>query len=261
MNPEKESEETMVDRPVYFRNEITRYVLFLVARVGSTYLTSLLNSHANVTAAGEALRDLEEEGAEAQLQWARDFLNPPLVSRNAAMGFNVKLVHLVDPAAFAELLYEEECKIIHLRRRNRIKAVVSRLNGRRLYKRTGMWGLFDESERPGAFHVDPEEFDEFLKHRERVDAELENYVKSLELPTLNLFYEDLLADEDEFLDGVFTFLNVPAKPVEGKTLKITSDDLRDVLLNFDEIRANYVGTEYEAMFDEVLVPASASTTD
>jgi len=254
--PEKETNGTMLDRPIYFRNEITRYVLFLVARVGSTYLTSLLNSHPNITAEGEALRDLEEEGAEVQLRWAREFLNPPLVSRNAAMGFNVKLVHLVDPAAFAQLLQEQECKIIHLQRRNRIKAVVSRLNGRRLYKQTGMWGLFDESERPGAFHVDPEEFDEFLKHRERVDAELENYVDTLALPTLKLFYEDLLADEDAFLDGVFSFLDVPAKLVEGQTLKITSDDLREVILNFDEIRGNYVGTKYEAMFDEVLVPAT-----
>ena len=246
----------MVDRPVYFRNEITRYVLFLVARVGSTYLVSMLNAHPNVTALGEALRDLEEDGAEVQLRWARDFLNPPLVSRNGSMGFNVKLVHLVDPDAFARLLHEQQCKIIHLQRRNRIKAVVSRLNGRRLYKRTGMWGLFDESERPGAFHVDPEEFDEFLKHRERMDTELEDYVGRLELPTLRLFYEDILADEDAFLAGVFTFLNVPSKPVEGKTLKITSDDLREVLLNFDEIRANYVGTKYEAMFDEVFVPAT-----
>jgi len=247
----------MVDRSLYLRKEITRYVLFLVGRVGSTYLTSLLDSHSRIEALGEALRDLEDEGAEVQLRWATEFLSPPLVSRKAARGFNVKLVHLADLDAFSELLHEQECKIIHLQRRNRVKAVVSRLNGRRLHKRTGMWGLFEESDRPGAFHVDPEEFNEFLKHREQVDKELEDYVDNLGLPTLELFYEDLLTDENAFLNDVFAFLNVPSKQVEGRTLKITSDDLREVILNFDEIRGNYVGTKYEAMFDEVLVPATA----
>jgi len=239
---------------IYFGNQVNKYVLFLVARVGSTYLTSLLNSHPNILALGEELRDLKEEGAETQLEWTKNFFNPSIVGRNAAIGFNVKLVHTMDPEAFAQLLHDNQCKIIHLYRRNRVKAVVSRLNGERLYKKTGKWGLFDESNRPSSFVVDPAKFEEYLNHREKMDRQLAEYVNQLDLPTLDLVYEDLLRDEKAFLDGIYSFLEVPPRVVEGSTLKITSDDLRQVIENFDEIRANYVGTEYEVMFDEVLIP-------
>ena len=42
--------------------------------------------------------------------------------------------------------------------------------------------------------------------------------------------------------------------VTSNSLKVTSDDLRDSVKNFDELRARYVGTPYEPMFDEVLTP-------
>lgn len=239
--------------PIYLRKQVKHYVLFLVARVGSTYLTSVLNSHPDMLSLSEELRDLEQDGAEAQMEWARDFLNPPLLGRNSVRGFNVKLVHLVDPTNFAQLLGLRQCKIIHLRRRNRVKAVVSRLNGRRLYKKTGMWGLFEESKRPPPFEIDLEEFDELLQHREKVDKELEEYVKMLQLPTLSLNYEDMLQDENDFLNGIFNFFDVSPLPVRGKTIKITSDNLREVVVNLDEIKSGYTGTLYEPMFDEVLV--------
>ena len=240
--------------PIYSRSQVTRFVLFLVARVGSTYLTSVLNSHSKVIALGEEVRDLEESGAGAQLNWTKEFLTPPVFGRNSARGFNVKLVHLVDPAAFAQMLHDNQCKIIHLDRQNRVKAVVSRLNGRRLYKKTGMWGLFEESNRPPPFEIDPQEFDDLLKHREKVDRELAAYVGSLELPTLSLLYEDMLKNEESFLSEIFTFLNVEPEPTAGSTKKITSDNLRDIVVNFDEIKSRYAGSVYEPMFDEVIIP-------
>lgn len=116
-----------------------------------------------------------------------------------------------------------------------------------------MWGLFDESNRPGAFVADAQQFDEFLKHREIMDKMLEDYVTQLQLPLLHLYYEDMLVDEPAFLARLFGFLDVPPASATGSTFKITSDDLREVIVNFDEIRANYVGTQYEQMFDEVLI--------
>ena len=41
-------------------------------------------------------------------------------------------------------------------------------------------------------------------------------------------------DKDNILSSVFDFLNVTPKPVQEKTLKHTSDNLRDVVLNFDQ---------------------------
>lgn len=242
-------------RVVYLCHQVSRYVLFLVGRVGSTYLRYLLNSHPNIRALGEELR--EEKVPKRQLEWAQRFLTPPLVGRNGALGFHAKLVHILDPDGFAQLLRQNQCQIIHMQRRNRIKAVVSYFNGKRLAEATGMWGLFKKSDRLPPFAIDPDEFDNHLQHREKRDQDLDNYVSRLQLPTLSLYYEDLLQDRNAVLQQVFSFLGVNPRPVHQSMLKNTSDNLREVIINFDELRANYVGTRYEPMFDEVLVQSSS----
>jgi hypothetical protein len=219
--------------------------------VGSTYLTSLLNSHPGIHGLQEELAGIK--GADKQLAWSRSYLTPPFIGRYKAIGFTVKLIQLADSGSFARLLQEMNCRIIHLSRRNRVKAVVSHINGKRLKDATGKWGLFKEEDRPSAFEIDPVEFDKVLHHREQMDRELESYVDGMQLPKLFVCYEDLLLNRDAFLNRIFSFLEVKPLKVEGATLKITSDDLHDVLLNFNELKARYAGTMYEKMFDEILI--------
>jgi hypothetical protein len=213
----------------------------------------MLNSHPQVRALGEKSLDFQNQDGDEQIKMSGDWLTPPILSTIKTLGFNAKYVHLADPRKFAHFLHEKECHIIHLQRRNRVKAVVSHLNGKRLSEATGMWGLFKESDRPPPFSIEPDEFESVLRKREVRDLELEEYVRSLELRTLNIFYEDLLINRDSFLNEVFSFLKVKPKPVQGTTLKITSDDLRKVIINFDELRNNYIGTIYEPMFHEIIV--------
>ena len=238
---------------LYFRNQVNLYVLFLVGRVGSTYLTHMLDTHPAIQALGEKSLDFQNRDAVEQVKMTDNWLTPPLIGTTKVLGINAKLVHLADPGKFAQLLHEKNCRIIHLQRRNRVKAVVSHLNGKRLSEATGMWGLFRESDRLPPFSVDPDEFDSVLRKREARDLELADYVDNLQLPTLNLFYEDLQTSKETFLNEVFAFLEVIPKSVHGMTLKITSDDLREVLINFNELRDMYIGTIYEPMFDEIVV--------
>jgi hypothetical protein len=72
------------------------------------------------------------------------------------------------------------------------------------------------------------------------------------LPTLTVHYEDLLVYFEAAMARTFAFLEVPWQPVRGAALKNTSDDLREVLANFEEVKARYRDTPYEEMFDEVL---------
>ena len=210
--------------------------------------------HPNIFACQEELAELQDQGAQAQLDWARDFLTPPLIGRNAVRGFSVKRIQLLDPEGFSNLLSEKQSKIIHMQRRNRIKAVVSYLNGKRLAEKTGMWGLFKEKDRLPAFTIDPDEFDQALKNREKVSQDLLDYVNTIDLPVLRLYYEDMLLDRNSFLETIFTHLEIKPAHLEAAVKKNTSDDLRLVIENFDEIKSKYAGTPYEAMFDEVLVP-------
>ncbi|MGE0461437.1 MAG: hypothetical protein AB7Q16_08715 [Vicinamibacterales bacterium] len=242
----------MNPRSLVFRFQATPFVILFVERAGSTFLITALKSHPQILALTEKLDAMKKEGRTAaeQIAWCRSFLTPPLVGSRRAIGFKTKLLDVLDPDGFAALLRERRCKIIQLQRRNAVKAVVSTLNARRQYKVSGNWNLLNESTRLPAFEVDPGEFEALLAQREEWDSQLEAYAAKLRLPTLRLWYEDLLADEGAFADKAVTFLTGRSQRLQGGTLKNTGDDLKTAILNFDELRRKYAGTRYETMFEE-----------
>jgi len=243
--------------PTVFWFQVTRFVIVFVERAGSTYLMTALQSDLGIRVLTEKLGVLRSEGkgAAEQLEWARVFLSPSVLGRHYAIGFKTKLVDVLDPGAFRQLLIERQCRVIQLNRRNTVKGAVSTLNARRRHSLSGSWNRLVGSSSLPPFEVNLEEFDGLLREREALDVALEEYVDTLPLPTLKLKYEDLLENQGYFVGSVMKFLGSSAEPRCGATLKNTGDDLRRAILNFDELRSRYAGTKYESMFDEVLVPA------
>jgi LPS sulfotransferase NodH len=243
----------------FLASQVTPFVILFIERDGSTYLTSALTSHPQVKAVYERFAVLRQQNKTAadQLAWAREMFSRPIIGRVAAMGFKTKLVDVLDLDAFAALLKEKRVHVIRLQRLNRVKAVVSRINAKRLYEKSGTWNLYNEADRMPPADVDFEQFARFLREREQADEQLIEYVNALQLPTLPILYEDILQKPDAVNEELFRFLRLPPHKLEAKTLKNTSDDLRDAVLNFDALRARYAGTSYEAQFDEVLVQQPA----
>lgn len=243
----------------YLRHQVTNFVILFIERDGSTYMVSMLHSHPAIASVYEqfAVMRQKDQDAGEQLAWCRQFYSPPLIGKKAAHGFKTKLVDVLDPSGFAALLKEKNVHIIHMRRRNRVKAVVSRINARRLFESTGAWNLYNEADRMPPMVIDPHTFACYLKEREEADQTLNEFVEALQLPTICITYEDLLLQRDRILGDVFSFLQVPPYPVQGRTKKHTRDDLRQVVKNFDELRSQYAGTPYELMFDEVLLQEDA----
>jgi LPS sulfotransferase NodH len=235
---------------------VTRYVILFIERDGSTFLTSALSIHPEIRAEYEKLSQLRAPavGAKEQLDWVNAFFSPPPGDTAKALGFKTKLEDVQDLDGFARLLLHQQCRVIHLRRRNVVKAVVSKINARRLYRATGDWNRWQESDRLSPAPIDFEKFALLLQQREEEDQKLNQFVKKLHLRTLPVCYEELLVQREQTLHRVLEFLRVRPLPLKSATLKTTSDNLRDDVLNFDELRSRYAGTKYESMFDEVLVP-------
>jgi LPS sulfotransferase NodH len=240
---------------IHLRHQVTPFVILFIERDGSTHMVSMLSTHPDILVDYERLDVMKQQGKSAadQLVWANNHLSPALINRYKALGFKTKLKDVIDLDAFTQLLYQKKAHIIHMQRQNVIKAVISRVNARRLHDKTGVWNLYDEADRLPAAVIDPEQFDLMVQNREAQDRALFDYVGQLQLPQIRIAYEDLLQDQDGTLRQVFDFLHVKWFPVEGKTKKNTSDDLREVVENYDELRTRYIGTRYESMFDEVLV--------
>ena len=239
----------------YLRSQVTSYVILFIERDGSTYLTSMLMEHPEIQAEYEKFAVLRQQGADGgeQLKWLEAFLTPPLVGKKAALGFKTKLVDVLDVDGFIQLMYIKHCHIVQMRRRNLVKAVVSRINAKRLHDASGNWNLYKESDRMPPVEIDPSQFEQYLEERRRADQELDDFIAGLDLPKIKVEYEDLLVNRDHVMGELFEFIKVPPKSLQGKTLKNTQDNLQEVVVNFDALRARYAGSIYESMFDEVLV--------
>jgi hypothetical protein len=235
------------------RNSV-KYVLFFIGRTGSTYLTQALSSHPEI-APGAEWEPLVGKDSNQQLQAVRTLLTHPPYGYHPAVGFKTKLKVVENPERLARLLKELGARIIILQRHNSIKHVVSLLNAHRIHDATGYWNLYKTEDRLPPATIDVAEFDRKLEQVEEEKRELETYANNLDLPTLFLYYEDMLVDQRAILDRVFSFLGVRFEPTQSKCHKNTNDDLREAVSNFDELRSHYVGTPYEQMFDEVLVSA------
>jgi LPS sulfotransferase NodH len=234
------------------RSRVCRFVLLFEGRTGSSYLIESLNSHPKVCAYGEALREYGEKGgSQAQLTWVQKTLTAPILSRHSAIGFKTKLRVIVDQDAFAKVLQEMNTKILYMQRRNRIKAVISTIRSCQLKDRTGEYNLYKEGDSLPPSSINIKDFAWELKFREELDLHLEKFIHKLGLHTLPLYYENLLKNETDTLRSIYDFLGVPFQATKGKAFKSTSNNLREVIVNFDEIRSPYIGTPYESMFDEV----------
>lgn len=230
----------------------SKFVVLFTGRSGSSYLTSLLNSHPNVICEGEMLAQIIRNGEpiQRQLGWSRTFFEAGRSDGILAVGYKTKMADVADPEGFRGMLQELGIRVVHLVRRNLVKQVVSAINAERLFKRTGEWNIRDERSRLGAFSIAPGEFDVALRNRVAGETQLSMAVKELAVPTLCVGYEDLLYELHSTLDGLFSFLEIPPAAVGSEFKKHTPDSLRDVVLNLAELKAVYAGTEYEAMFDE-----------
>lgn len=227
------------------------FVVLFLARSGSTLLTGLLKDHPEISMKGEILvghRNVEKQHAAARRAWMPETDHPV-----SAAGFKTKLVDVLDLESFGRMLSNESVLVIHLQRRNHVKRVISFLNARRLHRETGKWNAYPERKvKAEPLIVDPIDFDKRLRRAPLAVAETAEMIRSLGLRVVDIFYEDLFVDRSRSLELVFDALGVSRQPLTARTIKNTPDDLREVIKNFDVVHSQYVGTEFEWMFDEVL---------
>jgi hypothetical protein len=236
---------------IFTRKQVVPFTILFEGRTGSSHLWSLLDNHPQVRVRREGLVARKKQGWDAQLTWSTEALTAPLIGRSRAVGFKTKLHDILEPDEFAGLLKSLDVKIILMHRENRVKAVVSHIRSSLLKQKTGDYNATSEQERLPAHEIGIDWFDKEMKMREERDSALEVFVDQLSLRTLRVSYEELLTDESRTMHKIYDFIDVPYLATESKYIKHTSDDLKDVLKNFSELRAHYAGTPYESMFDEV----------
>lgn len=152
-----------------------------------------------------------------------------------AVGFKCKLSQVLDRKAFKAYLHENEVRVIHQIRRNKLKYIVSVIRARMLRSEQGRSNVLDKEQKPiGPIEIPVSVFTRATR-RLNVVGRLDRFVERLELPKITTAYEDLLANEDRELKRIWDFLDVSNRPTEGATRKNTPDNIRQAVINIDEI--------------------------
>jgi LPS sulfotransferase NodH len=254
------------------------FMVFGHQRTGSTLIASKLNSHSRITCYEEvflpwadsdpSLRDwLDTAG---RPQWLRavpgvrtSFLNAlfdinGLPHDVGAIGFKVmynqmslwptfayltpRAGQLLQDRSLRRWLSVNQVVIIHTLRRNRLKVLVS-------HELAGQSGRF-HSRDPVAGSQSVVIPLRGLKARlRRIEtAERVACATILGLPTIEIFYEDYISTGGVGQDACLCAVlgqSAPKGGLSSPLIKVSSDDLRDTVANYDQVAACLSGTRFE----------------
>jgi LPS sulfotransferase NodH len=237
-----------------------RFLVVFEGRSGSSLLVNLLNNHAATLCFPEILAQLPDQDEKTALietffgsgqvwnvnpytlaghyypgdPWKK--VNSPRIE---AIGMKTKFLDIGEPGPVRRRLEAEDCPLIYLTRRNQLKAAVSQLRARQLNIEHGGWNARDETMIVPPIRIDPKRLQEVVRRRRQVQKKTRGWITRCAVSQkLTLNYEDLLATPYATSQRVLDLLGLPVSRLADdiNLVKNTSDDLRQSILNFDEIR-------------------------
>jgi len=228
-------------------------------------LRHMLNSHPDVRCHGEVMtgsldalsgddRDPDPSVTRALVDRRerdpQDFLEEVVLDPGPAraVGFKIKYEELLltDYAWLLEWLKgHREIRVIHLTRENRLKRLVSEITATKVY---GLYNVTSEAERPRVARIflSPQECLEDFARTEEREALFQAHFVGHEI--FQTTYEAIVGDRADVRADLTQFLGVSPTALTTPTLKLTPDDLRTVLEDYEALAAALQGTRYAAYF-------------
>jgi len=227
------------------------FVVVSMQRSGSGLLISKLNSHQKITAEGEIFN---KNSAPPWTYMNEYWKKHKLKHKDGISGFKFMLTH--SSREFRSDIYKQKgVKKVFLKRRNVVKRYVSLLKSKK--SRVYNWNEKNYTnasakQREIAFKTQVEiDVANMLKHIKIIDDLYDTaigMVKKAKAPYSLVYYEDLVGPKGEqALEQLQKFLGIPVVDLSSSNLDMTSNDLHDVIKNFDEVATALKGTKYEAM--------------
>jgi LPS sulfotransferase NodH len=234
----------------------TRFVILGIQRTGTILLVNLLDSHPDAVCLGELFQHRADRiqysvpryqlsiqrsafhhvlGLLFEGYAIRKYLHNVFSSFEVpVMGFKLMLDQAQRHPAVLAYLKKNGFRVVQITRENLLKTHLSRLRARQ----TGVYVSADQA--PANKLVVPA--DSLLDDLEALaieNATLENLVQDLDLDHTNVVYERLAGEEHESeLPKLLAFLGLEADiRLQTKTVKLTPDDLRMAVMNYDELVA------------------------
>lgn len=217
-----------------------KFLIYTRGRTGSTVLTDLLNCHPDIFCDYEILN---LENTKTRIKYPLQFIDS--CSKRATMkgksvyGFKVKIEQFRDDQKIFDIdtlfkkLQNNDWKFIYLKRSNSLQHKISGI----ISKDTKVFHVKKSEEfQHGKVKIDCQLLLDILNWGEELERMEEENLKTI--PHLRITYEEDLLDNSvhqQTANKVFRFLNIKEFPVHTKLKKIIPLDLKEIILNYDEM--------------------------
>jgi LPS sulfotransferase NodH len=249
----------------------TQFIVLSQARTGSNFLLSLLDSHEQVVTYGELFRDLDSVGWDRPSSGRNPHSKPLILLRNknprkfletevynryplnvSAVGFKIFYDHA--RAVYLKTVWEflqsqRDIKIIHLKRRNLLQSLVS------LKKAliTKQWIAVNQKESKDKL---PDTsitltYEDCLQYFQKThDYMLDHDTFFSQHPMIDIYYEDLCADNINQTRMIQDFLGLNYRPLKSYTLKQSSLPISESITNYFELKEQFQNTPWSVFFED-----------
>jgi len=221
-----------------------KFVIVSRARTGSNLLVSLLNSHPQVDARGELLRELRGASVEARL----DHIYGRKPRRIQAVGFKLFYYHPLDDRqapVWARLRETDELHVLHLKRRN----VLRTLTSRKLASTTNVWLDRGETgpirDKP-MVRFSPDELGRAFEQNDVWEAACDREFRNHHM--MGLYYEELVS-HPAVLERVVEFLGVPPRQLHTSLHQQNPEHLSALITDYEELQRAFQRSRWASFFD------------
>jgi hypothetical protein len=238
------------------------FAIITRGRSGSNFLLSLLDSHPAIRTVGEIIGEfmLRQPGIKKRILSLGAI--PYVQALYRRYGFEsitgAKFLYYQleedyglrwgvpdSTAVLPYLLNKKDVRIIHLKRRNRLRMLAS-LEAASVAQQYVLNPGEQQAIQP-TVTLSPRRCAEFFStvdsHERKYDALFDEH------ETLEMFYEDLVEGTEEQCTNVLAFLGADPRRLRARTRKQSRRPLSEVIANYAELKQDFAGGEWEYLFE------------
>ena len=232
----------------------TRFIVLSRSRTGSNLLINSLKMHPQIQVYGEIFRGgVDNSVKDSVIGSADNYLDNRIFKYYdksiRAVGFKIFYQHPVwdqSGNVWTYLQKLDDLKVIHLKRTNILRTLVSR----KIASRTDVWkeenasGKSDTSNRKVS--LSKEECEEFFEKTR--SWEIEGDTRFSNNALLQISYEDLSNDYQNQMQRVQIFLDVTPIELQPQTQRQNPESLSELIINYDELKKKFAGSPWQDLF-------------
>ena len=240
--------------------DYSKFIILNEIRSGSNLLKTLLNSHKNAFCFSEifspycsnvfngAFKNTEKLNLirdKYPIKFLENMVFSGYKSDINAVGIKIIYNHFVEFELIKNYLKENNIKIIHLRRKNLLKAFLSLKKA----NKSGIWfseGKLKENKSIDFIRLDYEDCLKFFEETSKKIKYFDDFYKN----KINIFYEDLIKNREFELKKIQVFLGLEVQKLEANLVKQETKSISDSILNYYELKEKFKGSKWEVFFED-----------